>query len=202
MTLLEGLTQVKKNGAVTDTYSYDGNGNRLSHNATTGTYDDQDRMLTYGNNVYTYTANGELQTKKTGAQTTTYVSDVVGNIRTVTLPTGTSLEYAIDGQNRRIGKKVNGVLMQGWLHNEQLQIVAELDGTGNIVSRFVHGDRANVPAYMIKGGVTYRIIADYLGSPRLILNTADDSIMQRMDYDEFGNVLTDTNPGFQPFGRH
>jgi RHS repeat-associated protein len=24
--------------------------------------------------------------------------------------------------------------------------------------------------------------------------------MQRMDYDEFGNVILDTNPGFQPFG--
>ena len=28
----------------------------------------------------------------------------------------------------------------------------------------------------------------------------DGSIVQRMDYDEFGNVLVDTNPGFQPFG--
>ena len=25
-------------------------------------------------------------------------------------------------------------------------------------------------------------------------------IAQRMDYDEFGNVITDTHPGFQPFG--
>lgn len=49
-------------------------------------------------------------------------------------------------------------------------------------------------------GVTYRIISDHLGSPRLIINTADGAITQRMDYDEFGNVTTDTNPGFQPFG--
>jgi RHS repeat-associated protein len=27
-----------------------------------------------------------------------------------------------------------------------------------------------------------------------------DRIVQRMEYDEFGRVLTDTNPGFQPFG--
>jgi RHS repeat-associated protein len=53
---------------------------------------------------------------------------------------------------------------------------------------------------MIKNGVTYRIISDHLGSPRLVVNTADGTIAQRMDYDEFGNVILDTNPGFQPFG--
>jgi RHS repeat-associated protein len=53
---------------------------------------------------------------------------------------------------------------------------------------------------MIKGGVTYRIISDHLGSPRLVIDTATGTVAQRMDYDEFGNVINDTNPGFQPFG--
>jgi RHS repeat-associated protein len=47
--------------------------------------------------------------------------------------------------------------------------------------------------------VTYRIISDNLGSVRLVVNTADGSITQRIDYDEFGNITGDTNPGFQPF---
>ncbi|MGH2361021.1 MAG: RHS repeat-associated core domain-containing protein, partial [bacterium] len=37
-------------------------------------------------------------------------------------------------------------------------------------------------------------------SPRLVVNTADGSTAQRIDFDEFGNILMDTNPGFQPFG--
>jgi RHS repeat-associated protein len=106
----------------------------------------------------------------------------------------------IDGQNRRIGKKVNGALVQGFLYQGQLRPVAELDGNNNVVSRFVYGSRANIPDYMVKGGATYRIIADHLGSPRLVINTTDGTVVQRMDYDEFGNVLADTNPGFQPFG--
>ena len=53
---------------------------------------------------------------------------------------------------------------------------------------------------MVKGGVTYRIVTDHLGSPRLVVDTATGAIAQRMDYDDFGNVLLDTNPGFQPFG--
>jgi len=78
--------------------------------------------------------------------------------------------------------------------------VAELDGAGTVVSRFVYGTKANVPDYMVKGGVTYRILSDHLGSVRLVVDASTGAVAQRLDYDEFGVVLTDTNPGFQPFG--
>jgi RHS repeat-associated protein len=108
--------------------------------------------------------------------------------------------YVIDLQNRRIGKKVNGVLVQGFLYQDQLNPVAELDGSGNVVARFVYATGINVPDYVVKDGVTYRIITDHLGSPRVIINVATGEIAQRMDYDEFGKVTLDTNPEFQPFG--
>ena len=186
------LTEVKKNGATTVTYIYDANDNRLTKTTPdgtiTGTYDAQDRLLSYGNATYTHTANGELQSKTVGGQTTTYTYDILGNLPAVTLPDGTQIEYVVDGQNRRIGKKVNGTLVQGFLYQNQLEPVAELDGAGN------------VPDYMIKGGVTYRILSDHLGSPRLVVDVATGGVVQRIDYDEFGNVILDTNPGFQPFG--
>jgi RHS repeat-associated protein len=75
-----------------------------------------------------------------------------------------------------------------------------LNAAGNVVSKFAHGSRMNVPDYMTKGGKTYQIVCDYLGSPRLVVDVADGSIVQSLGYDEFGNVLLDTNPGFQPFG--
>ena len=53
---------------------------------------------------------------------------------------------------------------------------------------------------MIKGGVTYRILTDDLGSPRLVVEVGTGAVAQRMEYDEFGRVLLDTNPDFQPFG--
>jgi len=95
---------------------------------------------------------------------------------------------------------VNGALVQGFLYGDALNPVAELDGTGAVVARFVYGSRSNVPDYMVKGGVTYRIVGDHLGSPRLVVDTATGAIAQRMDYDAWGNVLSDSNPGFQPFG--
>jgi len=53
---------------------------------------------------------------------------------------------------------------------------------------------------MLKGGVKYRLVTDHLGSVRLVVNTVGGAIAQRIDYDEWGNVTQDTNPGFQPFG--
>jgi RHS repeat-associated protein len=200
------LTDATKNSTVIAHYTYDTNGNRLSLTDTTGTvngtYDAQDRLTQYGNLQYTYTTNGELTTKTNPVlgQTATFSYDVLGNLKSAALPGGTTVEYVVDGQNRRIGKKVNGTLVQGFLYQNQLNPVAELDGAGAVVSRFAYGTKANVPDYMIKGGVTYRIVSDHLGSPRLVINTTDGTIAQRLDFDEFGNITADTNPGFQPFG--
>ena len=49
-------------------------------------------------------------------------------------------------------------------------------------------------------GTVYRLITDHLGSVRLVVNAETGQVVQRMDYDAFGRVLEDTNPGFQPFG--
>ncbi|MBN4080473.1 hypothetical protein JYT31_02300 [Beggiatoa alba] len=198
--LVGRLDQVSTNGAVSSTYTYGSNSNRLSHNATTATYDTQDRLMTYGSTVYSYNLNGDLQSKTEAGQTTTYTYDALGNTVKVILPGATTIDYIVDARNRRVGKKVNGILTQGFIYKDQLNPVAELDGLGNVVSTFVYGSQENVPDYMDKGGITYRIISDHLGSPRLVINTADGSIVQRIDYDEFGNVVNDTNPGFQPFG--
>jgi RHS repeat-associated protein len=91
-------------------------------------------------------------------------------------------------------------LTQGWLYKDRLNPIAELDGIGAVVSRFVYATKKNVPNYMVKGGVAYLIISDHLGSVRLVVNAATGALAQRLDYDAFGNVILDTNPGFQPFG--
>jgi RHS repeat-associated protein len=100
--------------------------------------------------------------------------------------------YLISGENFT-GKKA---LCQ----HSSLNPIAELDGDGNIVSQFVYGSKGNVPDYMLKGGKTYRILSNHLGSPKLVVDISDGSVAQRMDYDAFGNITFDSSPGFQPFG--
>ena len=110
------------------------------------------------------------------------------------------VRYLDDGQNRRIGKEVNGTLSDGFLYDGQLEPVAELDGSGNVVEQFVYGTRPNVPDYIIKGGVEYRVISDQVGSPVLIVNASTGAIAEQISYDAWGNVTSDSSPGFQPFG--
>ena len=166
------------------------------------TVDAQDRLLTYGTCTYQYTDNGELSHKTDTATSavTTYQYDSFSNLRHVSLPDGRAIDYQIDGRNRRIGKSINGVAVQGLIYINDLEPVAETDPDGNRIATFIYADRANTPSYLLKGGNVYRVIADHLGSVRLVINVADGSIAQRLDYDAWGQVLLDTNPGFQPFG--
>jgi RHS repeat-associated protein len=219
------LTDVYRNTDHVAHYEYDDNGNRAagSFNRVSGLvleaiYDNQDRLLSMTTQlnetspvrkaVYTYTANGELQTKVVTpdleetavTETTTYIYDVLGNLIHVTLPDETEIDYIVDGRNRRIGKKVDDVLVQGFLYDNQLRIVAELDGSGAVIARFVYGSKTNVPDYIVKDGALYRVISDHLGSVRLVVHSGTGAIAQRMEYDEFGNVALDTASDFQPFG--
>ncbi|MBA6328246.1 hypothetical protein H4J46_09895 [Colwellia sp. MB02u-6] len=210
--LLGQLSTVKTNDVLTSRFSFDDNANRTHMNdVAAATFDAQDRLKQHltnsENNQYLYTDNGDLVSKKNTAtnKLSLYHYDVLGNLISAAIPddnstTTTQVEYIIDAQNRRIGKKVNNTLIQGFLYKDQLNPIAELDGNGDIVSRFIYGSRAFVPDYMVKGGKTYRIISDHLGSPRLVINTSDSIIAQRLDYDVWGKITLDTNSGFQPFG--
>jgi RHS repeat-associated protein len=53
---------------------------------------------------------------------------------------------------------------------------------------------------MIKDGVKYKLVSDHLGSIRFVVNASSGTILQELEYSAFGEVLKDTNPGFQPFG--
>ena len=198
------LTTVTRGNTVIGAYTYDANDNRITtddQNGTrTATYDPQDRLLTDGSTSFSYTAEGALLTKKVGNSATHYTYDLFGALRHVTLPDGTEIDYVIDGNHRRIGKKINGTLTSGYLYRNELNIVAELDGNGSLVSQFVYGTQPHVPDFMLRGGKTYRIVSDERGSVRLVVDTTSGAIAQRIDYDAWGNVTNDTNPGFQPFG--
>ena len=81
-----------------------------------------------------------------------------------------------------------------------------------MLSTFVYGLKANVPDYMVRGGVTYRIVSDWRGGVRLVLNATETgaaAVVEQIDYDEWGNVTNLVDPSctlggtalcWQPFG--
>ena len=188
-------------------YQYDANGNRLAvldgvgAVIELGTFDDQDRMLSYGDSTYEYTANGELVTRETGGiDQTDYDYDVYGNLRSIMMPDGTVIEYDIDPGGRRIGRTVNGVTEDRWIWSTQLGLAAELDDGGVVTSRYVQAMGVNVPDYIIESGTTLRVVTDHLGSPRMLVDTTTGDVVAYMDYDEWGAVTRNDNPGAIPFG--
>ena len=198
------LIQAAQSGGYNNTYQYDANSNRIAASirgqSITATYDNQDRLLTYGQNSYTYNANGDLTSKTNLTGTTAYVYDVFGNLKSATLPDGTLITYIVDGSNRRVGKKVNGTLVSQFSYDLFSRVNAAYDGSGNLIERFIYLTKSNVPDAMIRADGSYRIISDHIGSVRMVVNASNGQIAQQIDYDEFGQVLNDTNPGFQPFG--
>src|SRR5262245_25218250 len=89
--------------------------------------------------------------------------------------------------------------IESFIYDGDAKRVGWYDGAGALKAQFTFGTRLQVPELMIKAGASYRFITDQIGSVRMVLD-ATGSILERIDYDEFGNVENDTAPGFQPFG--
>jgi RHS repeat-associated protein len=202
------LTTVTKNAASYSSYVYDSNSNRTSVSRasgnTTSTYDEQDRLLTSGTKTYDYNDAGEMtgisDSSTSPASVTSYTYDVFGNLKSVSLPGGSTISYLLDGQQRRVARKVAGVVQKKFVWLDGTRIAAELDSSGVILSQFVYGTKANAPDYIIKGSTQYKVITDHLGSVVAVADASTGAVAQAISYDEFGRVLSDTNPGFQPFG--
>jgi RHS repeat-associated protein len=198
------LTDVTEDGNFFSHYGYDPDDNRTTYHNTSGTlspsYDAQDRLTAYGSTTYAYTLDGELSSKTVSGQTTSYTYDPLGNLLHVGPPSGSAIDYVVDSENRRVGKKLGGTLTTGFLYQDALNVVAQLDGSGNLVARYVFGSKPNVPDYYTNSSGTFRILSDHLGSPRLIVNASTGAVVEEIDYDEFGNVTNDTAPGTIPYG--
>ncbi|MBJ7353484.1 MAG: RHS repeat-associated core domain-containing protein [Thermoleophilaceae bacterium] len=98
-------------------------------------------------------------------------------------------------------KKEDGAAAQGFLYAPGLLgPVTELNADGNPEANFIYATRSTVPDYMVRSGHEYRLITDQVGSVRMVVDAETGSVEQAIDYDAFGRVLSDSNPGFQPFG--
>ncbi|WP_343292926.1 RHS repeat-associated core domain-containing protein [Vandammella animalimorsus] len=182
-------------------WAYDANGNRTHENGLPiASYDAQDRLLTWKDQHYSYSPAGDLQAKTSAAGQTRYDYDALGNLRQVQLPGGQRIDYDIDPLNRRIGKRKNGQQQYRLIYLDELRPLAELDAQGQLRSLFIYAGQGNAPTLMLREGKTWRLIADHLGSIRLVIDAETGTIAQRIDYDAWGRITHDSQPGFQPFG--
>ena len=87
-----------------------------------------------------------------------------------------------------------------WIYQDALNPVAWFDGAGQLKATFLYASLPHVPDLMITPTATYRLVTDHLGSVTDVVNVVTGAVVQRMRYDTFGVVLSDSQPGLQPFG--
>ncbi len=199
------LTSASVNG-VERTYGYDANGNRTSvvgrginltgnelvHNA-------DDQVTRYGLRQLTYNDAGQLASTNDLTQITNYQYGMLGELERVTFPNGDVIEYEYDALRRRVAKRINNVYVDRYIYGTNINPIAHIDQNG-VETVFVYGTGLNVPDYMIREGNQYYFARDHLGSVRAVVTADTGFVVQNLIYDEYGQILTDSNPGFQPFG--
>ena len=217
------LAEVKRDGAIVESYGYDANGNRQDNYGVVNaavSHDEQDRLTAWQNQRFDYDALGNLTERRIvtdgvpeeTTDRTNYGYDIFGNLhavghtKNVGQPTEstTTVTYGIDGQNRRIWKRRNGALVWKAAYRSSLQpavwIEVADDGT-ETVTHFVYATGRNSPDLMIRDNQVYRLVADHVGSVRLVVNVTTGDIPQRLDYDAWGNITAEEGQArFQPFG--
>jgi RHS repeat-associated protein len=200
------LRTVNKDGSLLEEYQYDSVGRRTYEmsalkgiSGRTFTYSNEDHLLTTGDANYKYDSDGFLTTKTQGTDVTTYHYSLGGELITVNLPDGSLIEYINDPVGRRIAKKVDGTIVEKYLWQGLTRLLAVYDGSNNLIMRFEYAD-ARMPMAMTKGGVTYYLTYDQVGSLRVVAD-ASGNVIKRIDCDSFGSIINDTNTGFTiPFG--
>jgi RHS repeat-associated protein len=196
------LLTVTKDGALVEEYQYNSNGTRIyemnSLREITGrnfSYDNEDHILTAGSAIYSYNLDGFLTAKTEGSNVTTYDYSSRGELLTVTLPDGRIIDYVYDPLGRRIAKKVDGITTEKYLWQGLTRLLAVYDGSNNFLMRFEYAND-RMPVAMTKGGSTYYLTYDQVGSLRVVAD-ASGNVVKRIDYDSFGNIIEDTDPAFE-----
>ena len=197
------LATIKRDGTIVEQDVYDPAGNRVSVTTPTGkvvaSYDDRDRLEHWGSVAYVYAPDGTLASWTNGTAVTAYAFDDLGALREATLPDGRKVEYLVDGAGRRVGRRVDGRLVAGYLYRPDGLVVGELDESGALAASFGYDDQDHL-ALIERAGLDYRVVTDQLGSPLIIIDAASGQVAESIGYDAWGKVVADTKPGFQPFG--
>ncbi len=195
------IARVHRNGAVSETYSYDERGNLLSdHLNGAYAYNLADQLLSAGGASFTYSATGERLTRARGGVTAVYRYSALSRLREVDPGNGRLVSYLHDPAGNRTARLLDGVRDQAWLCPDLNHPIAALDPAGQMAARYVYALDGQAPDYILQNAAAYRVVTDHVGSVRYVVDAASGEIVQRKSYDAYGRAVADSAPGFQPFG--
>lgn len=196
--LLDRLSSANRTG-LTQGWSYDANGNRLSQTGTaastytmSGTSNRLNSVSGSLSRSYSYDAAGNATAD--GAATFGY--DGAGRMTSATAG-GVTAGYAHNALGQRVRKTVNGVTTV-FSYDESGQLLGEYEASGALIREYVWlGD---IPVAVITGGpgtppyVFWYIHTDHLNTPRSIENPTTGELVWRWDSAPFGETVPNEDP--------
>ena len=158
----------------------------------------EDQLEQVGDTVYAYNEDGYLASKLAPEGTTHYNYGTLGELKSVVLPNIT-IEYLHNANNQRVAKKVNGVITEKYLWKDLTTLLAVYNVGNSLKIRFEYAN-GRMPYKMNYEGNTYYLGYDQVGTLKAV-TSEDGTIVKSIEYDTFGNVLSDSNLTFKvPFG--
>ena len=193
------LTTANHTTMANEAYSYDANGNRTNAGYGTGT---NNRLLTDGTFNYQYDDEGN-RTKRVEIATgkvTEYVWDERNRLTSVVFKDAAgavvkTISYTYDVNDRRIGKKIDGVVAERYVYDGQ-NIALVFDGAGTQTHRYLYG--TGVDQVLADETPTHVVwsLADNQGTIRDLVDNGG-VILNHINYDSFGRVVSQTNPSVE-----
>jgi RHS repeat-associated protein len=191
------LTAAQLNGQPSEGYGYDANGNRSGASVVIGA---DNRLQSDGTFQYAYDGEGNLIRKveiATGA-VTSYSYDYRNRLVAVEQRDGNGtllhqVQYTYDVFDRRIVQDVDGVVTATVYNGNDTW--ADYNAAGQVAARYLYGDGIDrlLARFRPGEGISW-YLTDHLGTVRDIV-TAVGGLLDHRDYDSFGNVLAESNPG-------
>ena len=188
----------------TEDYTFDPLGNRTMSGYQTGT---GNRLLSDGTFNYTYDNEGNMLTKTEIAtgKVTEYTWDRRNRLTNVTIKdSGGSViqqsDYTYDAFDKRIGVSEDPdgdgpeVATERWTVYDGVNPYADFDGSGTLTERYLYGPAVDmILARLDDAGDVAWYLTDHLGTVRDLADPTG-TVIDHIQYDSFGNVLSETNP--------
>jgi len=188
----------------TENYTFDPLGNRTISGYQTGA---GNRLLSDGTFNYTYDNEGNMLTKTEIAtgKVTDYTWDHRNRLTNVKVKgSGGSViqesNYTYDAFDKRIGVSVDPdgdgpeAATERWTVYDGANPYADFDGSGSLTERYLYGPAVDmIMARLDDAGDLAWYLTDHLGTVRDLADTTG-TVIDHIQYDSFGNVLSETNP--------
>ena len=106
-----------------------------------------------------------------------------------------TIEYVYDVDDRRIGKKASGVVLERYVYDGS-DIALVFDGAGNQTHRYLYGTGVDQILADERGASVVWALADDLGTVRDVVD-GGGVVLNHVTYDSYGRVISVTNPAVE-----